>query len=109
MSESGAEAGRTSCPRGGGLEELPHVRGQGQQPGGPTPCPRPGVAARRTYPTPKARDRSQEEQPHLQEVVAVRVGGPRGAIPRSRSEEAAVMRYPLSKVRSSGCALLEQP
>ena len=36
-------------------------------------------------------------------------GGPRGAIPRSRSGGAAVRRYPSSKVRSSGCALLEQP
>ena len=36
-------------------------------------------------------------------------GGPRGATPRSRSGGAAVRRYPSSKVRSSGCALLEQP
>ena len=35
--------------------------------------------------------------------------GPRGAIPRSRSGGAAVRRYPSSKVRSSGYALLEQP
>ena len=35
-------------------------------------------------------------------------GGPRGAIPRWRSGRAAVRRYPSSKVRSSGCALLEQ-
>ena len=32
----GAEAGRTPCPRGGGQEELPHIRGQGLQPGGAT-------------------------------------------------------------------------
>ena len=36
-------------------------------------------------------------------------GGPRGAIPLSRSGGAAMRRHPLSKVRSSGCALLEQP
>ena len=30
-------------------------------------------------------------------------GGPRGAIPRSRSDGVAVKRYPSSKVRSSGC------
>jgi len=36
-------------------------------------------------------------------------GGPRGDIPRSRPEGAVVRRYPSSKVRSSGCALLEQP
>ena len=34
--------------------------------------------------------------------------GSRGATPRSRSGGAAVRRYPSSKVRSSGCALLEQ-
>ena len=36
-------------------------------------------------------------------------GGPRGAIPHWRSGRAAVRRYPSSKVRSNGCALLEQP
>ena len=36
-------------------------------------------------------------------------GGPRGATPHSRSGGAAVRRYPSFKVRSSGCALLEQP
>ena len=36
-------------------------------------------------------------------------GGPRGATPRSRSGGAAMRRYPSSKVRGSGCALLEQP
>ena len=35
-------------------------------------------------------------------------GRPRGATPHSRSGGAAVRRYPLSKVRSSGCTLLEQ-
>ena len=70
--------------RRNGWEELPHVWSQGRQLGGATPRPRssgcPGA------------------------------GGPRGASPRLRSdsEEAAVRRYPSSKVRSSGCALLEQ-
>ena len=36
-------------------------------------------------------------------------GGPRGTTPHSRSGGVAVRRYPLSKVRSSGCTLLEQP
>ena len=36
-------------------------------------------------------------------------GGPRGATPHSRSGGGAVRRYPSSKIRSSGCALLEQP
>ena len=34
-------------------EELPHVRGQGWQPRGATPCPRPGAAAGRSNPTSK--------------------------------------------------------
>ena len=42
---SGAEAGRTPCPRGSGQEELPHVRGQGQWLGGATPTSEVGVAA----------------------------------------------------------------
>ena len=46
--------------RGGGREELLHVR------------PRPGAAAERTYPTPEARGRCREEQPHLQGAVAAR-------------------------------------
>ena len=39
----------TSVVRGGGREELPHVRGQGR-PGGDTPGPRSGVVAKRSYP-----------------------------------------------------------
>ena len=64
-------------------EELPHVRGQGRRPGGDTQRPRRGGC----------RD----------------AGGSRGAIPCSRSGGAAVRRYPSFKVRSSVCALLEQP
>ena len=170
---------RTQCS----LEELPHVRGQGQKPGGThaqgeaakrsyptsqvrgsgqecqaataqewlrgaTPHPRSGVVAGRSYSTSKARDNGREELPMSEARDSGReelptseargggqeylphtqgqgwlwgeatppprssgcwgAGGPRGAIPRSRSEGAAVRRYPLSKVRSSGCALLEQ-
>ena len=64
-------------------EELPRVRGQGRWPGGAMPRPRSGGCAG--------------------------TGGPREATPRSRSGGAAVEIYPLSKVRNSGCALLEQP
>ena len=42
--------------RGGRREELPqapNTRGQGQQPGGATPRPRPGAVAGRTNPTSK--------------------------------------------------------
>ena len=66
-----------------GQEELPHVRGQGQQPRGATPRPRSGGCA------------GAEE--------------PREDTPCSRSGEMAVRRYPLSKVRSSSCTLLEKP
>ena len=72
---SGAEAGRIPCPRGRGQEELSHARGQGQQPGGATPRPR--------------------------SCGCTGAGGPRGAIPRSRSGGAAVRRYPSSKVRET--------
>ena len=50
-------------------EELPHVRGQGQQPRGATTCPRSSGCAG--------------------------TGGPRGATPHSRSGGVAVRRYPL--------------
>jgi len=69
------------------------------------------MLAGRTYPALEARGGGREEQPHLQGMVAAHAGagGPRGAIPRSRSEGAVVRKYPSSKVRSSSCALLEQP
>ena len=52
-----------------GREELPHVRGQGQKPGGPHAR---RVAAKRSYPTPEARGGGREDQPHIQGAVAVR-------------------------------------
>ena len=69
---------RTKC----GLEELPHVRGQGQRPRVPGcngagtaersyPRPRSGATAERSYPTSEARDGTREEQPHIQGAVAV--------------------------------------
>ena len=68
-----------------------------------------GVAAKRGYPTSEVRDSGQEEQPHFQGAAAARQGGLRGDTPRSRSGGEVVRRYPSSKVRSSGCALLEKP
>ena len=62
--------------------ELKHLEGQGRRPRGATP--------------------------RLPSSSCVGTGGPRGATPHSRSGGAAVRRYPSSKVRSSGCALLEQ-
>ena len=72
-----------------GLEELPGTQGQGQQQKGATPRPRSG---------------SRQELPHVQGAS----GGPRGSIPCSRLGGLAMRRYPSSKVRSSGCPLLEQ-
>ena len=96
---SGAEAGRTPCPKSSGWEELPGVRGQGRWPGRASPRPHArGQRQRPGGPTPRPRSGG-----------CPGTGGPRGAIPRWRSGRAAVRRYPLSKVRSSGCALLEQP
>ena len=117
----GAEAGRNPYPRGGGQEELPHVIGQGKRlrvPG----CHGAGTA-KRSYPTSEVRVGGREELSHvpgqrqrprgatppLRSGGCGGAGGPRGAIPRSRSEGTAVRRYPSSKVRSNGCALLEQP
>ena len=50
---SGAEAGRTPCPKGGGQEELPHVRSQGQRPRVPD-CDGTGMAER-SYPASEVR------------------------------------------------------
>ena len=64
---SGAVAERsypTSEVRGGGLEELPHARGQGRRPGGAMPRPRSGAVAGRSYPMPEARGSGLEELPH---------------------------------------------
>ena len=60
--------------RGGGQEETPRVRGQGQQPGGAILCPRSGAAGRntlclrsgvtgRSHLTPEAKGGSWEETP----------------------------------------------
>ena len=65
----------TSEVRGGGQEVLPTALGQGRWPRGVTPGPRSSGCAG--------------------------AGGPRGAIPRSKSGGAAVRRYPSSKVRET--------
>ena len=58
----------------------------------------------------KARAGGQEGQPQVQGVVAVQAqeGLEEPSHVEGRSGRAAVRRYPSSKVRSSGCALLEQ-
>ena len=60
---SGAEAWRTPCPRGGGQEELSHIRGQGplqRVPG----CDGAGTAER-SYPASEVRGGGLEELPHV--------------------------------------------
>ena len=52
---------RTPCPRGGGQEELPHIRGQGQRPRVPG-CDGAGTAER-SYPASEARSGDLEEPP----------------------------------------------
>ena len=67
--------------REGGQEELPHVRGQGQQLRVPGyngagtaeksyPSPRSGAAAGRSYPTYEVRGGGREDQPNVQGAVA---------------------------------------
>ena len=93
---SGAEAGRTPCLKGGGQEELPHVRGQGQRPR-VGDCNSAGTAER-SYavsevrgggseelphaPPPEARGGGWEPTPHPRSRGCAGAGGPRGAIPR---------------------------
>ena len=65
--------------------------------------------AERKNPTPKVRGGGPEEQPHVQGVVAVRAQEGRGELLHVQGQEGwPVRRYPSSKIRSSGCTLLEQ-
>ena len=67
------------------------------------------MATGSSNPMPKAMGGSWEEQPHVQGVVAVRAQeGLEEPSHVEGQEGAAVRKYPSSKVRSSGCALLEQ-
>ena len=51
-----------------------------------------------------------EDQPHVQGAVAARVQEGLEELSHIEGQEgAAVRRYPSSKVRNSGCVLLEQP
>ena len=104
--------------RRGGSEEIPLVQGKEQwlrfagaavkrylMP----PCLRPGVAAGRRNPCPRPGAVARKTNPTSKEPWLHGRRRARGATPRSRSGGAAVRRYPLSKVRSSSCTLLEQP
>ena len=90
---SGAEAGRTPCPKGSGQEELPDVRGQGKWPRVPD-CDSTGTAER-SYPTSEAGGGGREKIPSVrgqgrwlggptprsESCGCAGAGGPRGAIP----------------------------
>ena len=124
--------------RGGGREEIPSVRGQGRRAGGTTPHPHAGGQGRRAggathaqgqelrreelpasedmgssqeklphAPKPEAKGGGGEEQPHIQGAVAARAQ--EGLEELSHIGRVAVRKYPSSKVRSNGYALLEQP
>ena len=77
---SGAEARRTPCPKGGGQEELPHVRGQGQRPRVPD-CNGAGMA-KRSYP-----------------ASEVRAGVAQRRYPASEARAGDERSYPASEVR----------
>ena len=51
--------------RGDSRDELPHVRGQGQQPRRATPHLRSGAAAEMSYPMSKVRGGGRDELPHI--------------------------------------------
>ena len=61
---------------------------------------------------PEARGHGQEEKPHIQGAVAAQVQEGLEELSLVEGQEVsgrvAVRRYPSSKVRSSGCTLLEQ-
>ena len=99
--------------RGGAQEELPHVRGQGQQPRGATPRPRSGAMAEKSNPTSEVRDGCWEEQLHVQGARAqegredlLHIQGQEGRLVLGREQwlclaEAAVKSYPTSRVRET--------
>ena len=58
---------------------------------------------------PKTRGGGREEQSHVQGVVAAQALEGLEELFHIQGQEGSVRRYPSSKVRSSGCALLEQP
>ena len=74
-------------------EELPHVRGQGQKPGGPHAR---RAAAKRSYPTSEVRGSGRECQ------AATAQEWPRRATLRPRSGAAAERSYPTPEARGGG-------
>ena len=95
-----------------GREQLPHVWGQGQKPGGPHAQ---RAAAKRSYPTSKVRGSSREcqavmvqEQPRRTTQVRGQGWQPRRATLRPRSGAMTERSYPASEVRGSGLEELPQ-
>ena len=99
---SGAEAGRTPRPKGGGQEELPHVRGQGQRPRVPG-CDSAGTAER-SYPVSKVRGATRGDTQRPRSGAATR-----GVTPRLRSGAATWRRYPRPKAEARGNGREELP
>ena len=104
-SGAAAESARLGRHRNG-REELPHVRGQGQQLRGATQCPRPEAEALRSNPT------SQEwwllGHRRAYPTLKVRKGGGREEISLVQGKEqqlhfagAAMKRYPMPKIRET--------
>ena len=111
----------TSEVRGGGPDELPHARGQGRRPRGATSRRRSEETPRGATTHPRSGRRRRGATPSPRSGGCAGPGGPRGATPRSRSggggcveipllqgkeqrlhfAEAAVKRYPTSKVRET--------
>ena len=64
----------------------------------------------RSYPVSEAMGSGWEEQPHLQGAVAAKAQEGLEELFHVQGQKGRqVRRYPSSKVRSSGCTLLEQP
>ena len=107
--------------RSKGREELPRVRGRGRGPGGATPRQRPGAAAGRSYPVrgqgrrpggatqSEARGGVWEGQPHIQGALAARAPEGQRSSSTFKVGRGGGAEIPVVQVRSSGCALLEEP
>ena len=119
---SEAQSYTTSKVRGSGLEcQAATVQ---ERPRGATPRPRSGAAAGRSHPTTEARGGTQgqgrqpegatpRQRPGQRPRAATRCPRPVAAAwrgnPTLKVRKGGERRYPSSKVRSSSCALLEQP
>ena len=86
---------RTPCLKGGGQEELPHVRGQGQQPR--VPDYDGAGTAERSYPASEVRGGDKRSYP----ASEVR-GGNERSYPTPEARGSDERSYPASKVRGGG-------